>query len=129
MELFADICVHRCLEISRSPGMVPKLRRLETVGARGETGHKIHSRGVCHVVQSQLSCLDLVGVLSPVADFGFPLNTLCPQCSLWPHLPAVSFAPERCAGHGGELSHYRNGRLEAFIRVILMPLIKYLRFR
>ena len=41
------------------------------LGARGETGHEIHSRGVCHVVQSQLSCLDL-GVFSSVADLRVP---------------------------------------------------------
>ena len=69
---------------------------------------------------------------------GFPLNTLWDllplapaSTELLPLAPAPSspFAPERCAGHGSELSHYLNGRLEAFIRVILMPLIKYLRFR
>ena len=97
--------------------------------ARGETSHKIHSRGDCDLVQSQLSCLDLVGVLSPVADLRVP--TEYPVLQLLPLAPAPSspFAPERCAGHGSELSHYLNGRLEAFIRVILMPLINYLRFR
>ena len=72
--------------------MVPKLRRLETVGARGETGHKIHSRGVCHVVQSQLSCLDLVGVLSPVADLRVP--TEYPVPPVLPLAPSSSSVPD-----------------------------------
>ena len=88
MELFADISVNIDLEISHSPGMVPKLRCLETAGARGETGHKIHSRGVCYVVQSQLSCLDLVGVFSSVADLRVP--TEYPVLQLLPLAPAPS---------------------------------------